>query len=101
MLPQACGVSRSGGLIPRQHYWFGNETGVPSSLLVHHLSQDLVNISDLNVWTESRGLSVCGKVVHIGWNVYGSPEFVLEGSGPELKYQTRTEVYNLNPTNPF
>jgi len=59
----------------------------------------LVDNSDLDVWTESGGLSVCEKVVHIEWNVYGSPEFVLEDSGPELKYQTRTEV-TFNPTSP-
>jgi len=76
MLPQACGVSRSGGAIPRQHYWFGNETVVPSSPSV----SGLVDNSDLDVWTESGGLSVCEKLVHIEWNVYGSPEFVLEDS---------------------
>ena len=48
------------------------------------------NNSDTDAQSESEELAVLDKVVHIGQNVFDSAEFVLQESGPVLKYRTKT-----------
>ena len=55
------------------------------------------NNSNTDAQSDSEEPAVLDKVVHIGQNVFDSVEFVLQESGPVLKYWTKTGLA-ITPT---
>ena len=56
-----------------------------------HLPSQKWETTDTVAQSESEELAVLDKVVHIGQNGFDSAEFVLQESGPVLKYRLKLD----------